>query len=96
MDDTRQIVARVEGYLGTGQVFPICGILESCCRRVMGAEERRTRPLGLVPATMTLTTSSLGPGDGMGTSWMVVWRVGVGWTITSFMSAWYLLLATTL
>jgi hypothetical protein len=27
----------------------------------------------------------LGPGVGIGTSWMVVCRVGVGWTIASFM-----------
>lgn len=41
-------------------------------------------PLTFDPATMTRITTSFGLGVGMGTVWRVVWRVGVGWTIISF------------
>jgi hypothetical protein len=43
--------------------------------------------LGLNPATMTLMTSSSGPGVGMGTSWIEVCNSGLGLTITSFIFA---------
>lgn len=38
----------------------------------------------LLPATNTLITISPGAGFGMGTSWIVVWISGKGWTMTSF------------
>lgn len=54
------------------------------CIAFVGGSGWKQLPFTLLPAAWTFITTSSELGVGMGMEWIVVWREGWGWTITSF------------
>lgn len=79
VDNPCNVIAAVE------RLVDLCEMVPVCKSQIVFIGEKGAMPFGFDPATITLITSSSGPGSGIGTSWIVLCSSGVGWTITSFM-----------